>query len=194
MKVAGFPRRSLTSALAMAKPSLVNQDESRPSRHITREVRQRVWQRYDGRCAEFAATSYLEFDHIVPVAKGGCNSDTNVQLLCRGCNSKKSDRIWVPTQAARGVIKRSFHRSPRKRLGIDATAARTSFAGCPCLYRHRCDLIRSRRFAPAAMKYQQHSSVCRQQRPSRGLGPKVAKPVRHAERRSTPVSMKTRSK
>jgi hypothetical protein len=63
------------------------------TRHISREVRQRVWQRYGGRCAECGAGDYLEFDHIVPVAKGGSNSDSNVQLLCRKCNLKKSDNI-----------------------------------------------------------------------------------------------------
>ncbi len=63
------------------------------TRHISREVRQRVWQRYGGRCAECGAGEYLEFDHIVPVAKGGSNSDSNVQLLCRKCNLKKSDNI-----------------------------------------------------------------------------------------------------
>jgi hypothetical protein len=30
---------------------------------------------------------------IVPHAKGGSNCDANVQLLCRGCNAKKSDLI-----------------------------------------------------------------------------------------------------
>ena len=63
------------------------------SRHIPRDVRQRVWQRYGGRCAECSADQYLEYDHIVPVAKGGSNSDNNVQLLCRRCNLKKSDFI-----------------------------------------------------------------------------------------------------
>lgn len=66
---------------------------SGPSRHIPRDVRQRVWQRFGGRCVECQATQYLEFDHIIPVAKGGNNSDNNVQLLCRGCNLKKSDHI-----------------------------------------------------------------------------------------------------
>lgn len=63
------------------------------SRHISREIRQRVWQRYGGRCVECNSTHYLEFDHVIPVARGGSNSENNVQLLCRGCNLKKSDHI-----------------------------------------------------------------------------------------------------
>lgn len=83
----------LQSAVQRANQTLVSEYDPTAARHIPRDVRQRVWQRYGGRCAECGAESYLEFDHIVPVARGGSNSDANVQLLCRGCNGKKSDRI-----------------------------------------------------------------------------------------------------
>ena len=58
---------------------------SAPQTHILREVRQRIWQRYAGRCAECGAPQCLEFDHIVPIEMGGTNSEANVQLLCRAC-------------------------------------------------------------------------------------------------------------
>jgi 5-methylcytosine-specific restriction endonuclease McrA len=77
----------------MANQTRVLKAEGEPTRHIPRDVRQRVWQRYGGQCAECGATDYLEFDHIIPVAKGGSNTDSNVQLLCRRCNLKKSDAI-----------------------------------------------------------------------------------------------------
>jgi hypothetical protein len=80
-------------AIGRANQTIVASDPSQSSRHISRDVRQRVWQRYGGQCAECQSDSYLEFDHIVPVAKGGSNSDANVQLLCRKCNLAKSDRI-----------------------------------------------------------------------------------------------------
>lgn len=81
------------SLLQLNNQTLVRRSTGAPDRHIPREVRQRVWQRYSGKCAECGATDYLEFDHIVPVAKGGSNSDQNVQLLCRKCNLQKSDKI-----------------------------------------------------------------------------------------------------
>lgn len=83
----------LRTAIAMANQTKVAKIEAGNSRHIPRDVRQRVWQRYGARCAECTATDYLEFDHIIPVAKGGSNTDANVQLLCRKCNLKKSDMI-----------------------------------------------------------------------------------------------------
>ena len=81
----------LSVAVSRANQTIVYQGTE--GRHIPRDVRQRVWQRYGGRCAQCGATQYLEFDHIVPHAKGGNNGDKNVQLLCRGCNAKKSDFI-----------------------------------------------------------------------------------------------------
>jgi hypothetical protein len=88
-----LPYAILRSAIAMANQTKLARLGGENSRHIPRDVRQRVWQRYGGRCAECGATTYLEFDHIIPVAKGGSNLDANVQLLCRMCNLKKSDFI-----------------------------------------------------------------------------------------------------
>lgn len=83
----------LRVAIGRANQTITEKVEDRPSRHISREVRQRVWQRYGGKCADCSADDYLEYDHIIPHAKGGSNSENNVQLLCRRCNLKKSDNI-----------------------------------------------------------------------------------------------------
>lgn len=80
-------------AIGRANQTIVASDDNAARRRIPRDVRQRVWQRYGGRCVECQSTTYLEFDHIIPVAKGGGNSDMNVQLLCRKCNLAKSDAI-----------------------------------------------------------------------------------------------------
>lgn len=37
--------------------------------------------------------SKKNFDHMVPLAQGGLNDITNLQLLCDGCNLKKSDKL-----------------------------------------------------------------------------------------------------
>jgi hypothetical protein len=81
------------TAVAKANRKIVGDPGGLPSRHIPGDVRDRVWQEYSGRCAECKADQYLEFDHIIPVAKGGNNTQANIQLLCRRCNLTKSDSI-----------------------------------------------------------------------------------------------------
>ena len=68
-------------------------DRKRDSRYIPAEVRSEVWYRDNGQCVICGATEYLEFDHIIPHSKGGATSVDNLQLLCRACNSRKSDSI-----------------------------------------------------------------------------------------------------
>ena len=35
----------------------------------------------------------ITVDHIIPRNKGGLHDFTNLQLLCRSCNSKKADKL-----------------------------------------------------------------------------------------------------
>ena len=87
-----IPGAIFSTALQLANQT-IRPPQADHSRNISRNVRQRVWVKYAGRCAECGATDYLEFDHIIPVAKGGSNGEANVQLLCRRCNLQKSDLI-----------------------------------------------------------------------------------------------------
>ncbi|MBI3048395.1 MAG: HNH endonuclease [Acidobacteria bacterium] len=60
-----------------------------PREPIPEHVRMFVWQRDRGRCAKCGCQERLEFDHIIPLAKGGSNTERNVQLLCESCNRAK---------------------------------------------------------------------------------------------------------
>lgn len=72
----------------------LNEDESlKDRRRISKEVRNAVWIRDGACCVECGASDYLEFDHVIPVSKGGGNTVENIQVLCRGCNGRKSSRI-----------------------------------------------------------------------------------------------------
>ncbi len=88
-----FSPQRFDPLIRMHSQALQRRLDGAPDRHIPLDMRRRVWQRLGGKCAECGAAEYLEFDHIVPVAKGGGNSDQNVQILCRRCNSNLSDKI-----------------------------------------------------------------------------------------------------
>jgi Holliday junction DNA helicase RuvB len=60
---------------------------------IPREVRVEVWRRDAGKCAKCGSREKLEFDHIIPVTRGGGNTVRNIELLCEKCNRSKSDTI-----------------------------------------------------------------------------------------------------
>lgn len=83
----------LKTAIGRCNQTVVEKLDGNLTRSIPRDVRQRVWQKYGGQCADCGATHYLEFDHIIPHSRGGSNSDNNIQLLCRACNLKKLDHI-----------------------------------------------------------------------------------------------------
>jgi HNH endonuclease len=72
----------------------VPEDEAGYKRQpILEEVRHEVWRRDRGRCAQCGSVHNLEFDHIVPVSRGGANTTRNIQLLCEPCNRRKSNNI-----------------------------------------------------------------------------------------------------
>jgi hypothetical protein len=60
---------------------------------IPDDVRLFVWTRDDGRCVRCGSEDDLQFDHVIPVARGGGNAPGNVQVLCGDCNRRKSDSI-----------------------------------------------------------------------------------------------------
>ena len=83
----------LQAAVGRANRILVPDRSDTPTRHIPQAVRNKVFARDGGCCVECGSSSYIEFDHIIPFSKGGSNDENNIQVLCRGCNLKKGDRI-----------------------------------------------------------------------------------------------------
>ena len=65
-------------------------------RHIPRAVMLKVVRRDNHicqTCCQHVRDDEIEFDHIIPVSKGGPTTVENLQLLCRSCNRKKSNSL-----------------------------------------------------------------------------------------------------
>jgi len=76
---------------ADSKRSIKKTESKRHS--ISQNVKDKVWNRDDGKCVECGSNENLEFDHIIPHSKGGANTYRNIQLLCEPCNRSKSAKI-----------------------------------------------------------------------------------------------------
>jgi len=74
--------------------SVNNSEEQNASdRYVPSNVKISVWRRDNGKCVGCGSQEKLEYDHIIPVSKGGSNTERNIQLLCEKCNRQKSARI-----------------------------------------------------------------------------------------------------
>jgi 5-methylcytosine-specific restriction endonuclease McrA len=59
---------------------------------IPEEVRWDVWERDNFTCQVCQQRRFLTIDHVIPESAGGTLDPSNLQTLCRSCNSRKGDR------------------------------------------------------------------------------------------------------
>lgn len=71
----------------------INEKPSLERPRIPESVRVEVWRRDSGKCARCGSRERLEYDHIVPISRGGSNTARNIELLCEKCNRSKSNNV-----------------------------------------------------------------------------------------------------
>lgn len=49
----------------------------------------KLLEKYNFKCVECGSVENLTIDHIKPASKGGDDNDSNLQIMCRSCNSRK---------------------------------------------------------------------------------------------------------
>lgn len=59
---------------------------------IPEKMRNEIFERDGYRCVKCGSTDNLELDHILPFSKGGRTEKTNLQTLCKICNSSKGSK------------------------------------------------------------------------------------------------------
>jgi TPR repeat protein len=86
-------RLASIEAMKIQNPTNHTLHERQARAAIPSGVRQEVWRRDGGVCVKCGSRRNLEYDHIVPVSKGGSNTARNIELLCETCNRSKSASI-----------------------------------------------------------------------------------------------------
>lgn len=75
------------------RPFEVAERTKGPKDRVPTLLRWQVWERDDFRCAQCGGRIDLTVDHIVPESAGGLTTLSNLQTLCRSCNSRKGARV-----------------------------------------------------------------------------------------------------
>lgn len=84
----------IDTIVRMWKRQLVLYAEMKTEGTVPEHVKRVVFQRDNGKCVQCGYSGpYIEYDHRIPRSKGGQNTIENIQLLCRMCNLKKSNRL-----------------------------------------------------------------------------------------------------
>jgi 5-methylcytosine-specific restriction endonuclease McrA len=118
----------------LEKQKFAKSDRSRPQRgaakgrHVPAAVRQAVWERDGGQCTFVSekgkrceSRTRLEWDHIVPVARGGQATIAGIRLLCRAHNQYAADRA-LGSEFMRRKRKQGRERTAEARAEADARA------------------------------------------------------------------------
>lgn len=60
--------------------------------YINKKIKDDVLKKYKFTCVTCGTKEKLSIDHIHPVSKGGTDEFKNLQVMCRSCNSRKSNK------------------------------------------------------------------------------------------------------
>lgn len=84
----------LCPVFKVAEPLTETKELRNISRHITAVTQRRVLRRDNyicQMCNKHIPDTEINFDHIIPWSKGGSSDESNIRLLCKNCNKKRSN-------------------------------------------------------------------------------------------------------
>ncbi len=86
---------------AAEKPRPAKQRHTAGKRHVPAHVRRAVWERDRGRCTFVSDTGHrceerrgLEYEHVVPFARGGEATESGLRLRCRPHNQLLAEQVY----------------------------------------------------------------------------------------------------
>jgi 5-methylcytosine-specific restriction endonuclease McrA len=81
---------------AVSEPFSETYELRQSSRYIPRDVMIRVVRRDNSTCQICGLNlldNEIEFDHTIPISRGGRSDETNLRVACEECNRKKSKNV-----------------------------------------------------------------------------------------------------
>jgi 5-methylcytosine-specific restriction endonuclease McrA len=134
-------KREKRKFAATRKPRAAQARTSTRPRHIPARVKRGVWERDQGRCTFVAATgkacdarTFLVFDHVDPVARGGKATVEGMRLRCRAHNQLEAERTFGAEFMKRKRTEEARTNdvvSALRNLGLSARDARLAAEGTP---------------------------------------------------------------
>jgi hypothetical protein len=82
----------------VSEPFTETNELRRIGRNIPRHIMMRVVRRDNNQCqicGKVLKDDDIEFDHKIPVSKGGSSEENNIRVVCLSCNRKKSNRLML---------------------------------------------------------------------------------------------------
>ena len=89
-----YPRSEFRSAVKRLGRERLAPGERERRKPLSRSQRMKLYAEQSGRCARCKVPFMiiaLTDDHYIPIVKGGTNALSNRRLVCKKCNSEKSD-------------------------------------------------------------------------------------------------------
>lgn len=96
---------------------------------VTRSQRATIFERDGYKCHKCGEENHLCIDHIIPASRGGSSEDSNLQVLCISCNTKKGNKL----EGEKTGKKKSKHNqeSTITRFNVDSTSIQQDCSQTP---------------------------------------------------------------
>ncbi|MCB9026644.1 MAG: HNH endonuclease [Bdellovibrionaceae bacterium] len=89
----GFTNHRFRELTSKPKRTENPTNRSTNSRYISKLLMYQIWQRDQGQCQKCGGQSFLNVDHIQPIALGGESKLDNLRLLCFNCNQRQAINV-----------------------------------------------------------------------------------------------------
>ena len=116
-------RENPPSSSSKVVPSCGNGGSDRARPYIPASIRRKIYRRDNGRCCYISdlgercsERGFLEFDHIIPHARGGETSERNLRLLCRSHNDLSAEYEFGESYISRKKKNFKLGRSEGRRI------------------------------------------------------------------------------